>query len=312
MIQLGLIGYPLLQSQSPALHGAALQELGVDGEYRLYPVAPGDEPELRAHIDRVRNGKLLGLNVTLPHKQTVVPLLDRLTPLAAAIGAVNTIFLKDGQVWGDNTDAPGFLHDLGRVFPKLQSIPSTDRLALVLGAGGAARAVAHALAFSGWELVLAARRPEPLHALVQSLLRAATYGQAAPKAGVEINSPVTRPFSRVSSIPLSPRGVRDWMIKPENIPALIVNATSAGMIPNPESNPWPEGVPLPPGACVYDLVYKPRQTVLLQDAQRAGLPAANGLGMLVEQAALALECWLGRPALRDAMRQAVDLSPESK
>ncbi len=317
MIRLGLIGYPLLQSLSPVLHGAALKESRVDGEYGLFPVTPRDEAELHAIINRVRNGELLGLNVTLPYKQVVIPLLDELTPLASAIGAVNTIFIKDGQVWGDNTDAPGFLHDLDRVFPNLQSIPSMDRLALVLGAGGAARAVAHALAVSGWRLTLAARRMERLHALVESLHGACAAGQVAPIGGVDEALPPwnyqeTGSTNRVSAILLSAEVMGKWLAQFNGYPILVVNATSAGMIPNPESNPWPEGVPLPPRAFVYDLVYKPRETVFLQTARRAGSPAANGLGMLIEQAALAFERWLGQPAPREAMRRAIVSLPEGK
>lgn len=108
-IELGLIGYPLAHSLSPKLHTAALQACGLAGGYALYPVPPDSDSELKAALDLVRSAELAGLNVTIPHKQTVIPYLDRLTPAAAAIGAVNTIYLRDGQLVGDNTDAPGFL-----------------------------------------------------------------------------------------------------------------------------------------------------------------------------------------------------------
>src|SRR5450759_1277704 len=114
MIQLGLTGYPLGHSLSPKLHAAAFKSVGLEGEYQLYPVAPDDPSGLPQLLGRVRSGELQGLNVTIPHQQTVIPLLDELTPSAKAIGAVNTVYLKDGKLTGHNTDAPGFIIDLKR------------------------------------------------------------------------------------------------------------------------------------------------------------------------------------------------------
>src|SRR3972149_5723580 len=114
MIQLGLTGYPLGHSLSPKLHAAAFKSVGLDGEYQLYPVSPDDRSGLPQLLGRVRSGELLGLNVTIPHKQVVIPFLDELSPSARAIGAVNTVYLKDGKLIGHNTDAPGFTADLKR------------------------------------------------------------------------------------------------------------------------------------------------------------------------------------------------------
>src|SRR3972149_8259432 len=108
MIQLGLIGYPLGYSLSPKIHRAALKSCSLEGDYSLFPIPPGDHQGLKTLLARVRSGEITGLNVTIPHKQTIVPLLDGLTPTAKAIGAVNTIYLKNGKLTGDNTDAPGF------------------------------------------------------------------------------------------------------------------------------------------------------------------------------------------------------------
>jgi shikimate dehydrogenase len=275
MLSLGLIGYPLLHSLSPSLHSAALHSLKLEGEYRLYPVPPLPEgaPQLEAIFQRLRSGGIDGLNVTIPHKQNVLPLLDGLSDTAKAIGAVNTVFHQDGRLIGDNTDAPGFLADLSRLLPAAHF----PRRALVLGAGGAARAIVYALLGAGWEVTVAARRLEQARILVDDLggsaeaarLQADSLHRLAPDAG------------------------------------LIVNASSAGMLPDAQSSPWPDDLPLPKQAFVYDLVYKPLETVFLRRARVAGLPAANGLGMLVEQAALALERWSGRTAPRHAMWQAI-------
>ena len=117
LYRLGLTGYPLEHSLSPRLHVAALQACALPGEYRLYPVLPEDETGLQELLERMRSEALHGLNVTIPHKRKVLPLLDEVSPTARAIGAVNTIYLRDGLLQGENTDAAGFLTDLGRVFP---------------------------------------------------------------------------------------------------------------------------------------------------------------------------------------------------
>ena len=116
-LRLGLTGWPLGHSLSPKLHSAALQALGLEGEYRLYlvPPLPEGQEQLKTLVKQVRAGEITGLNVTIPHKQAVLPLVDELTPAARAIGAVNTLYLWDGRLVGDNTDAPGFLADLRRL-----------------------------------------------------------------------------------------------------------------------------------------------------------------------------------------------------
>jgi shikimate dehydrogenase len=281
MFHLGLIGWPLGHSLSPKLHNAALAALHLPGEYRLYPVPPFPEGQARLAelFEQVRSGALDGLNVTIPHKQNVLPLLDELTPTATAIGAANLIFLKDGQLIGDNADAAGFLADLQRC--GLSAPTPGRRKALVLGAGGSARAVVYALASAGWQVWIAARRVEQASALAASL-------------------PDTGPAIQV--LPLQPKALAGSY-------DLIVNTTPLGMFPDVESNPWPADLPLPPGAGLYDLVYNPPETNLVRQGRAAGLRSANGLGMLVEQAAVAFETWTGQPAPLAAMWAAVAPTP---
>lgn len=300
---LGLIGYPLVQSLSPRLHSAALESMGLQGDYRLYPVPPLPEGEmlLGEIIARVRTGQIQGLNVTIPHKQAVLPYLDRLTSQAQAIGAVNTIFCQDGVLTGDNTDAPGFISDLQRMLAEIDQsseparVSDLDRSALVLGGGGAARAVVYALWQTGWQVTVAARRPEQAAFLVTDLRDSAVVPALAPDSLASIPLVVSRLENFISLH-------RDQKSK------ILVNASSAGMLPDITSSPWPEELPLPEGWLVYDLVYKPPETTFLRRARAAGLPAANGLGMLVEQAALALERWTGLPVPRRTMWQAMGQS----
>jgi shikimate dehydrogenase len=282
-LKLGLVGWPLGHSLSPRLHNAALAALILPGEYRLYPVAPFPEGQARLAelLDHVRSGALHGLNVTIPHKQNVLPLLDDLTPTAAAIGAANLIFLKAGRLTGDNADAAGFLADLQS--NGLAQPASGSRIALVLGAGGSTRAVVYALANAGWQVWIAARRIEQANTLAASLH-------------------ITGPALNVLRLePESLTGPYD----------LIVNTTPLGMHPDVETCPWPAGLPFPSWAGVYDLVYNPFETTFVRRARAAGLHAANGLGMLVNQAAIAFETWTGQPAPLAAMWAAVAQQKET-
>lgn len=272
--RLGLTGYPLGHSISPQIQGAALRSLGLQGEYRLYPVAPGAEGpgSLAELVGRLRAGDLHGLNVTIPHKQAIMPLLDELTPIARAIGAVNTIFRQGERLIGDNTDAPGFLTDLESLtFPGFTR-PAVARVALILGAGGSARAVVYALAQAGWQPCLAVLRP-------QSLQRAHSLAEE-----------IGRVFPKPPALGPSDLAALDFAAHPVH---LIVNCTPVGMSPHPDENPWPAQLAFPAGAFVYDLVYNPAVTQLTAAARAAGLSASTGLGMLVAQAALAFERWTG-------------------
>ena len=295
---LGLIGYPLGHSLSPKLHHAALEAAGLDGAYTLYPIPPsplgreaggeGGTSKLKDLLEKIRAGEIHGLNVTIPHKQTVIPYLNELTPTAQAIGAVNTIYFRDNKLTGDNTDAPGFLADLkkfldGRRKTEDWQTPSPiprPRSALVLGAGGSARAIVYALLQDGWHVTLAARRSEQAETL---------------------KSKIENRESKISILPL-PFDKHDLR---SSIFDLLINTTPLGMTPHIDTSPWPANLPFPENAAVYDLVYNPRETKLVRDARAAGLPATTGLGMLIEQAALAFEIWTGRGGMGEAMRKAM-------
>lgn len=285
MMRLGLMGWPVAHSLSPRIQNAALRAVGLKGEYSLFPLAPSLPLAFESLLDRVRAGELSGLNVTIPHKQAVIPFLDDLTPSARAIGAVNTIYLHKGQLIGHNTDAPGFVADLrNKLFGSGDSwnSASTGR-ALILGAGGSARAVVWALASAGWRLTLAARRLEQAEALVQ------TMEKAVPGCAIDVTS----------------LNALDGLLHLSET-TLIVNTTSVGMSPNVNFSPWQDGVSFPDTAVLYDLIYNPRETLLVMQARKAGLRAVTGLGMLVEQAALGFEIWTGCSAPRETMFLAVE------
>ena len=160
MIRLGLVGYPVSQSLSPKIQNAALSACGLEGNYSLFPIHPDDKQGLKDLLVRVCSGEITGLNVTIPHKQNVIPLLDELTPIAKAIGAVNIIYVRENKLIGDNTDAPGFLADLNQFLGAHPSKIVNRKSAIVLGAGGSARSVVYALQSDGWEVTVAARRVE--------------------------------------------------------------------------------------------------------------------------------------------------------
>ena len=281
----GLVGYPLEHSLSPLIHKAALQELGIQGEYRLYPVE--EAASLLELMEGVRMGSLHGLNVTIPYKSDILSFLDHLTPTARAIGAVNTVFLRDSQLVGDNTDAAGFLADLERL--GWLEIGDLKRCAVVLGAGGSARAVVYALASTGWQIIIAARRQEQAAILVKTM-----------QESFENDLPVGRKKS-FTAVHLGYASLASLNPTPD----LIVNTTPLGMFPRDDISPWPEDLDFPPQAALYDLVYNPAETALMRAARGDGLRVTNGLGMLVEQAALSFEIWTGLEAPRQAMHQAV-------
>src|ERR1051325_1637601 len=267
--KLGLIGYPLGLSLSPKIHTAALNSCGLEGDYSLFPVDPDDKQSLKNLLDRLRAGEITGLNVTIPHKQNVIPLLDELTPTAKAIGAVNTIYIRADKLIGDNTDAMGFLADLKK-YLTTKTRRHKDSNALVLGAGGSARAVVYALVNDGWSVTVTARRIEQAQELA-------------------------RRFENTKSLELNLQTQN-----PSNI-QLIVNTTPVGMTPNIDASPWPQNIMLPEDVLIYDLIYNPRETRLVREARAQRLQATTGLGMLIEQAALAFECWTGYKPSREIL-----------
>lgn len=272
---LGLIGYPLSHSLSPQLHTAALNACGLDGDYSLFSISPDNKQGLKELLDRIRIGDLHGLNVTIPHKQSVIEFLDTLTPTAKAISAVNTIYMENSKLIGDNTDVAGFQSDLNK-FVNTETGTQADKNALVLGAGGSARAVIYILLNDGWNITISARRIEQAQGLASSF----------PNYQLRITD-MENLQSQVSTL------------------LLLVNTTPLGMTPNIDQSPLPENLSLPSNAFVYDLVYNPHETKLVRDARAQGLQAATGLGALIEQAALSFEIWTGCNPPRGILYDAV-------
>ncbi|MEN4010774.1 MAG: shikimate dehydrogenase [Chloroflexota bacterium] len=290
-LRLGLTGYPIAHSLSPLLHLAALRAASLPGEYRLYPVPPlpQGEGQLRALLEGLRAPaaiRLHGLNVTIPHKQVVLALLDDLTRTARAVGAVNTLWFADGLLMGENTDVAGFWQDFEQCL-RLDGWDAAPAAALLIGAGGAARAVAYALISHGWQVALAARRLPQARRLADDLNHLGLPGEVIP-------------------LRLNAGSLANW----RHARALI-NATPLGMAACPQDCPYPSELPLPENALVYDLVYHPPETPLLRRARAQSLRGFNGLGMLIEQARLAFVCWSGFIPPREALWKAIQ-KPEGE
>lgn len=271
-MKLQVIGDPVLHSKSPVLHGAMLRELGLDIPYDAHVVRRGELPE---YLAWARDNGVTGFNATMPHKEDLIPLLDGIDPAARTIGAVNTVCLRDGNWVGFNTDGAGAVAALR---DGLGLDPSGLTVTL-LGAGGAAKAVALALADAGAERIFVCNRTLPR---AEELCA---------------HDPAGR---------LSPNGFDpDTLSRCAARSRLLVNCTNLGMAGCPNQF---EGFSfldaLPPDAGVFDLIYHPAETELLTQARRRGLPALNGLPMLVNQAVLALEHFLNRPLNRPAMAEA--------
>jgi shikimate dehydrogenase len=273
----GVIGYPLAHSISPRFQQPAFDHLGLDVSYRAYETPPG---ALAPFFASMRAGGWLGCNVTIPHKQAVFDLLDGVSEEARLIGAVNTVVCEaDGRLSGHNTDAAGFL----RALTESAGYDPAGQGAVLLGAGGAALAVAVALLRAGASrLWIANRTLARAEALVSALGRHFLRG-------------------RLSAVPLQAQALRG----PIGEASLLVNSTSVGMShgPDPQGTPLPEpaGGLLGPHLLVYDLVYNPARTPLLRAAEAAGARTQEGLPMLIYQGALAFERWTGRPAPIEVM-----------
>ncbi|MGC9333775.1 MAG: shikimate dehydrogenase [Anaerolineae bacterium] len=275
----GLIGWPVEHSASPAMHNAAFERLGLDWLYVLLPAEPGN---LQAVVDALRQEPFRGANVTVPHKQAIMAYLDGVTEAVRGIGAVNTIIADRGRLTGHNTDGDGFLAALREA-----GFEPAGRQALVLGAGGAARSVVCALASEGCAVTIHNR----------SIARARQLVEEMQHLGLE--GPITWVQGEVGLARLDLGAFE-----------LLVNATSAGMWPRTDASPWPGGLVLPSHWTVFDLVYNPAETRLLARARSAGAKAVGGLEMLVHQGALAFALWTGQDApvevMRAAARQAIE------
>lgn len=282
----GIMGWPVGHSLSPRMQNAAFRALGLNYAYVPLPVAP-DQLE---HALRGLTGLgFVGANVTVPHKRAILPLLDELSPVAKIIGAVNTLVLRpDGTVLGDNTDAYGFMMDL-REAGWLDDPPS-ERRALVIGAGGAARAVTFGLLRGGAAVAIANRSFDKAVELCETLGRAIV--QAEPPTAAKLSAH-RYPEELATLAPTVD---------------LIVNATSLGLRACEDPVPWDPAVPFQPRQFVYDLVPSASlagRTPLLALASSGGAHVRDGLGMLVHQGARAFELWTGMVAPVDVMRGAL-------
>lgn len=280
----GIMGWPVKHSRSPRLHGAWLKNYGIDGAYVPLPVAPEN---LGAALKALPMLGFAGVNLTVPHKETALRFMDEVTSAARRIGAVNTVIvLPNGKLRGDNTDCFGFIANLQTSLPTWRA---TAGPAVVLGAGGAARAVIAGLLDQGCpEVRLANRSQARAEAVVHDL-------GATDFAG------------KIRLIP--------WSVDAAGLSdaALLVNTTSLGMTGQPPLELSLQG--LPPRAVVTDVVYAPLQTDLLIQAKTRGHQTVDGLGMLLHQARPAFAAWFGKePEVTPELRQIVlgEMAPEKK
>ena len=267
----GVMGDPVAHSVSPAMHNAAFRELGLDYAYLPFNVGADG---LAGAVEGMRALNMVGMNVTVPHKVAVIPLLDEVDPLAQQIGAVNVIHNKGGRLIGSNTDAEGFLRLL-----EGHGIQARGMRVAVLGAGGAARAVCFALASRGAVITILNRTTDKA---------AGCAAETAEHTGLTFEALETNPANLARALAKAD---------------LLVNATSIGMAPGADKSPVSREL-LDRRHTVVDIVYNPIKTMLVRDAEKAGAVTIGGLDMLTWQGALAFEIWTGRAAPFDVMRRA--------
>jgi shikimate dehydrogenase len=277
--RLVLIGHPVAHSLSAAMQQAALDAAGIDAQYELLDVTL---PELPEAIEALRDDAFLGANVTIPYKERIVPMIDRLTDDAAATGAVNTITRDARRLVGHNTDVPAFKVALDELVGR-QKMPRT---AVVMGAGGGARAVVFGLITEGFQrIVIFNRHLHRAEGLVRHFAKSAAHMEL--KAMPWHESVIEAELSKAK---------------------VLINASSVGL----GSGETPVAAELmPPDLLVLDLVYRPRETRLLRDAKAAGAQAVmNGELMLLHQGAAAFELWTGQPAPLQLMREQLEAAAE--
>jgi shikimate dehydrogenase len=275
---LGVIGHPLRQSLSPAFQQAALDHLGIEARYEAWPT-PAEG--LEARVNGLRAPSVLGANVTIPYKETVMPMMDELDRLVQRVGAVNTIVNRDGRLLGYNTDVAGFLRGL---IETVDFDPNGKRC-LVAGAGGAARAVVVGLIDAKAAKITVINR---------------TFTRAAHLAGE------LRPSSGDTTLSALPDSAPSWNAASSGCDVLI-NCTSAGSAGSSAETESPVPVDIiRSGMLVYDLIYRPAETVLMREARLRGARVLGGLPMLVFQGAESFEIWTGKKAPVDVMFEAAE------
>lgn len=281
-VRLAVLGSPVEHSLSPAMHNAALEALGSEVRYAKIECPPEDLAEA---VECARRATFLGLNLTIPHKFAALELCTELDDTARQLGAVNTLLFDGSRIAGFNTDGPGLVRAIREVF----SFDLRDLRVMILGAGGGAgSAAALQCALEKCpRLVLVNRTENKAHDIAQ---RAQQLLHTDRLEG---------PEDRVTVIPLEDAALREQLTRTD----LVINATSLGM-----KRTDPRLIPaaiITPDLMVYDMVYRPPVTRLLEDAHAAGARTANGLSLLLHQGALSLEIWLNRPAPLDIMRGAL-------
>lgn len=274
MKKVGLIGWPADYSISPPMHNAAFKDLGLDDwSYDLMATSPN---ELKSRVQTLAERGYVGANVTVPHKQSIIPLLDTVVLSARGANAVNTLLLEDGRIEGYNTDVVGIRADLEAHGVKLRGLK-----VIVLGAGGAAHAAVLALANAGSQVTIVNRHSQRAWDLYRTVRRG-------------VSSQFNVMVQELSAL---------GKAAPET--DLILNCTPVGMSPmHPDESPWPDGVPIPSGIVIYDMVYRPEVTLFMQQARDAGSTAIGGLGMLVQQGAASFQLWTEQEPSIDVMTQA--------
>ena len=270
----GIIGDPVEHTMSPAMHNAAFAKMGLDFCYVPFRVKPED---LAPAVAGMKALNIRGLNVTIPHKVAIIPFLDELDPLAEKIGAVNTVVNDNGVLQGFNTDAIGFLDALIQ-----KGVEPKGKRVVVLGAGGAGRAVSFVLAERGAHLVILNRRLELDWAEELASQLVQTFG------------------GEVKALELTEKNLAQALEEAY----ILVNATSVGMSPNVDETLVTSDL-LKPSLVVFDVVYNPVKTKLLRQAGQIGAQTISGLEMLVWQGALAFELWTGARAPVELMRKEV-------
>ena len=272
-----VIGHPIKHSRSPLIHNHWIARHGLEGSYKAIDVAPQDLP---AFAEDIRKGHYLGGNVTVPHKEQMATLVDVLTPVARQIGAVNTLFMRDGHLHGTNTDADGFAANLDALIPAWRKAGNV----LVVGAGGAARAVIHALlSLPDCRISVLNRTLNRAEAMVEDL-------------GTGLNARERIAADSLDRFPELVAGAD-----------LVVNTTAFGMDGHDDALPdWLDFARARPSTLVTDIVYVPLQTPFLAAASAVGLKTADGLGMLLHQAAPGFELWYGvKPRVDTDLRRLV-------
>ena len=303
---LGVVGYPVEHSLSPVMHNAAIEALNkselqpkIDYVYLPFPVKPED---LKVAIAGFAAIGVRGFNLTIPHKQIVMPLLSEISDVARSVGAVNTVFQTEHGWGGTNTDVAGFLAPLRNYDFNWQ-----EKTALILGNGGAARAVVAGCAELGCaEIRVFGRSQDKLRAFQESWLQSQKPGFSK-KPGFLTATSETRFLKETGFLEVHPWSEISSFISQAD---LLVNTTPVGMSPLVDVSPVDEGVMdrLSPGAIAYDLIYVPNPTKFLRLAAGRGAIALDGLEMLVQQGAAALELWLQQPVPVDVMRRSLQLT----